>query len=92
MLATSCRKRGITLITRDKDFERFLPFLKRWHYVTAWPSGAPRVERAARTSTGRRIRLLVSVASAAVAARRLPVIRQHVIASDRASSRFGCRI
>jgi len=49
LLATSCRERGITLVTRDRDFDRFLPFLGRWRHVTPWPPlsrvRAPRRER-----------------------------------------------
>ena len=37
LLAVSCRERGITLITADKDFDRFRPFLGRWRHVTPWP-------------------------------------------------------
>ena len=38
LLASSCRERGITLITRDGDFDRFLPFLRGWRHVTPWPA------------------------------------------------------
>jgi predicted nucleic acid-binding protein len=38
LLASSCRERGITLITNDRDFDRFLPFLRGWRYVTPWPA------------------------------------------------------
>jgi predicted nucleic acid-binding protein len=37
LLASSCRERGITLITNDRDFDRFLPFLRGWRHVTPWP-------------------------------------------------------
>lgn len=37
LLASSCRERGITLITRDGDFDRFLPFLRGWRHVAPWP-------------------------------------------------------
>lgn len=37
LLASSCRERGITLITKDGDFDRFLPFLGGWRHVTPWP-------------------------------------------------------
>ena len=38
LLASSCRERGITLITQDGDFDRFLPFLGRWRHVAPWPT------------------------------------------------------
>lgn len=38
LLAASCRERGITLITRDADFDRFRPFLRGWRYVKPWPA------------------------------------------------------
>ena len=38
LIASSCRERGITLITRDGDFDRFLPFLGGWRHVAPWPS------------------------------------------------------
>jgi predicted nucleic acid-binding protein len=38
LLASSCRERGITLITNDRDFDRFLPFVRGWRHVTPWPS------------------------------------------------------
>jgi predicted nucleic acid-binding protein len=37
VLAASCRERGITLITRDGDFDRFAPFLRGWRHVAPWP-------------------------------------------------------
>lgn len=37
LLASSCRERGITLITKDGDFDRFLPFLRGWRHVAPWP-------------------------------------------------------
>lgn len=37
LLATSCRERGLTLITRDRDFDRFRPFLGKWRHATPWP-------------------------------------------------------
>jgi predicted nucleic acid-binding protein len=36
-LAGSCREQGITLITRDSDFDRFLPFLRGWRHIALWP-------------------------------------------------------
>jgi len=38
LIASSCREQGITLITRDSDFDRFLPFLRRWRHVPPWPA------------------------------------------------------
>jgi predicted nucleic acid-binding protein len=38
LIAASCRERGITLITRDGDFDRFQPFLGRWRHVAPWPA------------------------------------------------------
>jgi predicted nucleic acid-binding protein len=38
LLASSCRERGITLITNDCDFDRLLPFLGKWRHVRPWPS------------------------------------------------------
>ncbi len=37
LLAASCREHGFTLITNDKDFDRFLPSLGRWRHVKPWP-------------------------------------------------------
>jgi predicted nucleic acid-binding protein len=37
LLASSCRERGITLVTNDGDFDRFLPFLGGWRHVKPWP-------------------------------------------------------
>jgi predicted nucleic acid-binding protein len=37
LLAASCRERGVTLITNDGDFDRFLPSLGRWRHVKPWP-------------------------------------------------------
>ena len=44
LLAASCRERGVTLVTSDEDFDRFLPSLGRWRHVKPWP----RVGKAAR--------------------------------------------
>jgi predicted nucleic acid-binding protein len=41
LLASSCREQGITLVTRDSDFDRFLPFLRRWRHVGPWPAVPP---------------------------------------------------
>ena len=37
LLAASCREQGCTLVTSDKDFDRFLPSLGRWRPVKPWP-------------------------------------------------------
>jgi len=37
LLAASCRELGVTLITRDADFDRFTPFLSAWRPVAPWP-------------------------------------------------------
>ena len=41
LLASSCRERGITLITKDGDFDRFVPFLGGWRHVAPWPAPGP---------------------------------------------------
>ena len=46
LLAASCRERGITLITRDRDFDRFRPFLGKWRHARPWPPLAPPPARA----------------------------------------------
>jgi predicted nucleic acid-binding protein len=38
VLASSCREQGITLITNDSDFDRFLPLLGGWRHVAPWPA------------------------------------------------------
>jgi predicted nucleic acid-binding protein len=38
LIASSCRERGITLITKDGDFDRFVPLLGGWQHVAPWPS------------------------------------------------------
>lgn len=38
LIACSCREQGITLITRDSDFDRFLPFMRGWRHVAPWPA------------------------------------------------------
>jgi predicted nucleic acid-binding protein len=44
LLAASCREHGITLVTSDGDFERFVPSLGRWRHVKPWPRvGSPTV-------------------------------------------------
>jgi predicted nucleic acid-binding protein len=37
LLAASCRERGITLVTQDRDFDRFAPLLRGWRHVAPWP-------------------------------------------------------
>jgi predicted nucleic acid-binding protein len=37
LLAVSCREHGPTLVTSDRDFERFQPSLGQWRHVTPWP-------------------------------------------------------
>lgn len=37
LIASSCRERGITLITHDVDYRRFRPFLTQWTVVAPWP-------------------------------------------------------
>jgi predicted nucleic acid-binding protein len=37
LLAASCRDSGITLVTQDSDFDRFVPFMKGWRHVRPWP-------------------------------------------------------
>jgi predicted nucleic acid-binding protein len=38
LIAASCREQGMTLITRDQDFERIAAFLKGLRYIEPWPS------------------------------------------------------
>jgi predicted nucleic acid-binding protein len=38
LLATSCRERGIVLVTRDGDFDRLASLLKGWGAVRPWPA------------------------------------------------------
>jgi predicted nucleic acid-binding protein len=45
LIAASCREQGITVITRDSDFERIAPFLKGLRYAEPWPSGNERNSR-----------------------------------------------
>ena len=37
LIATSCRELGITLVTQDGDFDRFVPFLTGWRHQSPWP-------------------------------------------------------
>jgi predicted nucleic acid-binding protein len=37
LIAASCREHGVTLITRDRGFERLKPFLKGMRDVEPWP-------------------------------------------------------
>jgi predicted nucleic acid-binding protein len=48
LLATSCRERGITLITSDRDFDRFRPLLGQWRHARPWPPFAVRQSRVRR--------------------------------------------
>jgi predicted nucleic acid-binding protein len=38
LIAASCRERGITLITRDGDFERLAPLVKGFRFAAPWPA------------------------------------------------------
>jgi predicted nucleic acid-binding protein len=38
LLAASCREQGVTLITRDGEFQRFTTYLSAWRPVAPWPS------------------------------------------------------
>ena len=38
LIAASCREQGITVITKDSDFERIAPFLKGLRYTEPWPT------------------------------------------------------
>jgi predicted nucleic acid-binding protein len=40
LIAVSCRERGITLITKDRDFRRLSPVVRGFRYMPPWPSGA----------------------------------------------------
>ena len=37
LIATSCRERGITLITNDGDFKCLAPFVRGFRYAAPWP-------------------------------------------------------
>lgn len=37
LIAASCREQGVTLITKDADFNRLAPFIKGFHYMAPWP-------------------------------------------------------
>ena len=37
LIAASCREQGITLITKDGNFDRIAPFLKGLRYIEPWP-------------------------------------------------------
>jgi predicted nucleic acid-binding protein len=37
LIAASCREQGITLITKDGDFQRLAPFVKGFRYAAPWP-------------------------------------------------------
>ena len=38
LLAASCRESGVTLITRDRDFDRFRRLLPGWKTTAPWPT------------------------------------------------------
>jgi predicted nucleic acid-binding protein len=38
LLAASCRERGITLITADRDYRQIAPFLRGFRVVQPWPT------------------------------------------------------
>jgi predicted nucleic acid-binding protein len=38
LIAASCRERGITLITKDRDFKRLAPFVKGFRHAAPWPA------------------------------------------------------
>jgi predicted nucleic acid-binding protein len=44
LIATSCRERGITLITKDGDFKRLSAFIRGFRYAGPWPAFASRAE------------------------------------------------
>jgi len=41
LLAASCRESGVTLITRDRDLERFRSVLRGWRTIVPWPTADP---------------------------------------------------
>lgn len=41
LIAASCRERGVVLVTKDGDFERFDSFLRGWRHVAPWPEVIP---------------------------------------------------
>jgi predicted nucleic acid-binding protein len=44
LIAASCREQGITLITKDADFERLAPFVKGFRYAAPWPMAVEAAE------------------------------------------------
>jgi predicted nucleic acid-binding protein len=40
LIAASCRERGITLITKDGDFNRLAPFVRGFQHAAPWPMAA----------------------------------------------------
>jgi predicted nucleic acid-binding protein len=38
LIAASCCEQGITVITKDSDFERIAPFIRGLRYAEPWPS------------------------------------------------------
>jgi predicted nucleic acid-binding protein len=45
LIAVSCREQGITLITKDGDFKRLLPFVRGFRYAAPWPTSRDSVRR-----------------------------------------------
>jgi predicted nucleic acid-binding protein len=45
LIAASCREQGITLITRDRDFKRFAPFVNGFRYAAPWPAAADQAQQ-----------------------------------------------
>jgi predicted nucleic acid-binding protein len=37
LLAASCQEAGISLVTRDSDFDRFAPEMRGWCHLRPWP-------------------------------------------------------
>jgi predicted nucleic acid-binding protein len=37
LIAASCREQGITVVTKDGDFQRLAPFVKGFRYAAPWP-------------------------------------------------------
>lgn len=45
LIAVSCREQGITLITKDGDFERLSSFVRGFRYAAPWPTSGDSVRR-----------------------------------------------
>ena len=60
LIATSCREQGITLITKDGDFNRLAPFVKGFRHAAPWPmaTDAPRQTNECPVLAGSRVLLL----------------------------------